>query len=186
MFFLRINKKFPFNQPRSFDFFWCVCDPYNKAQISVRLVCKSSSSQTSAAMAKNIEIQLLLGPDGKVIFMECGSDFVELMFEIMKAPLSSLVGVCPVIKEDDENALMSMRQSLSKLGKQSFVDEGSCEKFLPERIDIAKIMKAPGSYDPQVPEGYWRTSQQGQLLVLQCVSCNFSWCPHQSHYPNYV
>ena len=131
-------------------------------------------------LQEDMEVQLIYAPDGKVIFMECGSDFVELMFDIMKAPLSSL---CPMMRGDDEHPLMSMRKSMLGFGKQSFIND-ECVNTLPEPIDISKIVEANGDFDPQLPEGYRRTNQPDQPLVLQCVSCNYAFYPNQC--PNYV
>lgn len=49
------------------------------------------------------------GPEGKVIFLECGSDSEELMFKIMKSPLARPLAIMH-------------NNSLTDLDKQSFPD----------------------------------------------------------------
>ena len=61
-----------------------------------------------------------------------------------------------------------MRKSLAKLGKQSFVNDKHAPP-LDEPIDL-RMVEAEGSFDLQVPEGYRRTSQPNEALMLQCVS----------------
>ena len=131
-------------------------------------------------MARNIEIeiQMLHGPDGKVIFMECGSDFVELMFGIMKAPLSSLVGVCP--HEDDVHPFMSIRKSLSDLGKQSFINNNRPDDALAKPIDFSLTPKTTsGGIAQYPPPGYTKVGTSS----LRCQSCTGQFNP--TTYPSY-
>ena len=129
--------------------------------------CCRLNEQRHSAM----EVQLLHGPDGKVIFLECGSDFVEVMFDIMKTPLSSLLGVCPMQQEkEQQHPLLAMRKSLCDLGKQSFVGERP-DDAVPKAISISEIMKTATT---TTPNGY-RTNPNGSLA---CTSCNYVFNPH--------
>lgn len=44
----------------------------------------------TAKEVSRIEVQLLRSTKGDVIFMEVDSDFVELLFKIMKSPIAEL------------------------------------------------------------------------------------------------
>ncbi|CAK9102759.1 unnamed protein product [Durusdinium trenchii] len=88
-----------------------------------------------------MKVQVLRGTDGKVIFLEGGSDFVEMMFKLMQSPLSSLLGVCPMNQESALSPLVVLRKSLSELALQSFAKGRLPDETLPGPIETSEIMK---------------------------------------------
>ena len=52
---------------------------------------RSKSEDRHVNADPKIEVKLLRSQSGQVIFLETGRDFVELLFAIMNAPLSSLI-----------------------------------------------------------------------------------------------
>lgn len=84
-----------------------------------------------------IEVKLLRAPSGKVIFMESGPEFVELMFGIMNAPLSSLL---PSNRSTGVNPFMGLKESLCSLGGSSFVAGKDGAKFMPEQSSMKELM----------------------------------------------
>lgn len=125
-----------------------------------------------------MKVQVLRGPDGKVIFVECGSDFVELMFKIMKAPLSSVLALPMKRKRGEDHPLMTMHSSLADLDKQSFVQGELPNDVLAKAIDIQELFKATAPSFP--PQGYQAMANGN----LSCQSCQNQFQPGQ--YPNYL
>eukprot|EP00438_Fugacium_kawagutii_P025843 Skav200521 [mRNA] locus=scaffold450:590342:591016:- [translate_table: standard] len=86
-----------------------------------------------------IEVKVLRAPSGKVIFLESGPEFVELMFGIMNAPLSSLL---PTHTSDgDLNPFVDLKESLCSLGGSSFVAGKDGGKFIPKESSMKELMK---------------------------------------------
>ena len=80
-----------------------------------------------------IEVKLLRSQSGQVIFLETGRDFVELLFAIMNAPLSSLISNSS--SKDGQNDLhpfLDLKESLQNLGPQSFASGKDGAAFIPE------------------------------------------------------
>ena len=86
-----------------------------------------------------IEVQLLRSAKGNVIFMEVDSDFVELLFKIMKSPIAELLGACrPDEDEEPQHAMLSLHKSLGRLGAKTFL-AGCQGDALPKIPSIGQI-----------------------------------------------
>lgn len=87
-----------------------------------------------------IEVQLLRSTKGEVIFMEVDSDFVELLFKIMKSPIAELLGACRPEDEHEEphHAMLSLHKSLGRLGAKTFL-AGCQGDALPKIPSIGQI-----------------------------------------------
>ena len=108
---------------------------------------------------------------------ECGSDFVEMMFKIMQAPLSSVLGLCKRKRGQDLNPLMSMQKSLSDLDQQSFVKGELPDDALPKPVNITNMMTQKGQTlpTPDLTPGY----QQVNAGQLKCDPCGYTFNANQ-------
>ena len=76
-----------------------------------------------------------------MIFLECGSDFVEMMFKLMKLPISDLVGLCTEKDSGVVSPLVAVRKSLSRLDGQCFIKGELPAGALPAPIKISEIIR---------------------------------------------
>lgn len=94
-----------------------------------------------APQNSKIEVKLLRSRSGKVIFLESGPDFVELLISLMNTPLGGLLDTTQKsVETDDVHALVSLKTSLSNLGSQSFVPGKTSSAAIPAARSTDQLM----------------------------------------------
>lgn len=89
-----------------------------------------------------IEVKVLRSQSGEVVFLESGPDFVELLFNVMSAPLSSLLPTISGkgVDKDDLHTLVGLKKSLLSLGSQSFVTRRPAS-YIPQTLSMEQLMQ---------------------------------------------
>lgn len=119
---------------------------------------------TISMVQPKMEVKLLRTSHGKVIFLESGPDFVELMFSLMNAPLGSLLySFAP--KAKDLHPLVGLKESICRLGSTSFLPGKSAPIAVPKLKTMEQLMKGTATPQPQpaVPP---------VVLPVHCGGCN--------------
>ena len=171
---------------------------------------RSKSEDRHVNADPKIEVKLLRSQSGQVIFLETRRDFVELLFAIMNAPLSSLIsnfsqGV------NDLHPFLDLKESLQNLGPQSFASGKAGAAFIPKACSTKELRdwakeKAKASSNPNTQtEILWQSLEHkfhqpkihaSRLLALDTEAkgapqCNqpFASCQYQPNangkHPNY-
>ena len=120
-----------------------------------------------------MEVKCFLVSD-KVIFMECNALVVELMRQVLSAPLSSLMALYQG-NEQSEFPLMSLGKWLSE-----FNQDGTSTPMVAEPLDISEIMETVMT---EFPRGYRKMPNWDGCKTLQCTWCE--WQFHPDHHVNY-
>eukprot|EP00434_Breviolum_minutum_P020935 symbB.v1.2.018470.t3/scaffold1468.1/size117071/6 len=109
----------------------------------IRIFVGDSSGFVSMAKVGQMEVQLLRSPGGKVVFLETGPDFVELMIKMMNTPLAALLASSSPMSgkdaEDDTHPWLSLQKSLASLGASSFLN-GAPSKATPAEFSIPQVI----------------------------------------------